>query len=77
MSLATLTTQISRRLQKLSELFGAGRAPAGYRPGITLEYLRRNLGLTSFALTEGGRATFCLELSTFRSTWSSAPSRSC
>ncbi|SEI17674.1 DUF3156 family protein [Pseudomonas asplenii] len=61
MSLATLTTQISRRLQKLSEVFGAGRAPAGYRPGITLEYLRRNLGLTSFALTEGGRATFCLE----------------
>lgn len=31
--------------QKLFELFRADRAPAGYRPGVTLERLRRNLGL--------------------------------
>ncbi|WP_026145368.1 DUF3156 family protein [Pseudomonas asplenii] len=35
-------------LQKLSELFGAGRAPTGYRPGVTLEHLRRNLGVAGF-----------------------------
>ncbi|QXI30543.1 DUF3156 family protein [Pseudomonas vanderleydeniana] len=35
-------------LQKLSELFGAGRAPTGYRPGVTLEHLRRNLGVNGF-----------------------------
>ena len=34
--------------QKLFELFRADRAPAGYRPGVTLEHLRRNLGLASF-----------------------------
>ncbi|WP_033035785.1 DUF3156 family protein [Pseudomonas sp. GM102] len=38
-------------LQKLSELFSARRAPAGYRPGVTLERLRRNLGLGSFEQT--------------------------
>lgn len=45
-------------LQKLSELFSAGRAPAGYRPGVTLEYLRRNLGLASFQQTGPSAARF-------------------
>lgn len=31
--------------QKLFELFRADRTPSGYRPGLTLERLRRNLGL--------------------------------
>ena len=31
--------------QRLSELWRADRAPTGYRPGVTLERLRRNLGL--------------------------------
>lgn len=52
MSLASITTIISTMLQKLSELFSARRAPAGYRPGVTLEHLRRNLGLASFEQTE-------------------------
>lgn len=60
MSLATLTTVISTMLQKLSELFSARRAPAGYRPGVTLEYLRRNLGLASFASTGPAKAVFLL-----------------
>ena len=55
MSLATLTTGISTMLQKLSELFSAQRAPAGYRPGVTLEYLRRNLGTGEFYLDRPGR----------------------
>ncbi|WP_122317193.1 DUF3156 family protein [Pseudomonas cichorii] len=38
-------------LQKLSELFSASRAPTGYRPGVTLEHLRCNLGLASFEQT--------------------------
>lgn len=33
--------------QKLCELFCADRAPAGYRPGATLERLRRGLGLAT------------------------------
>jgi amino acid transporter len=33
---------------KLSEIFSAQRAPAGYRPGVTLEYLRRNLAREGF-----------------------------
>jgi hypothetical protein len=52
MSRASITTIISTMLQKLSELFSAHRAPAGYRPGVTLEHLRRNLGLASFEQTE-------------------------
>lgn len=51
MSRGTLTTGISTMLQKLSELFSARRAPTGYRPGVTLEHLRRNLGLGSFEQT--------------------------
>lgn len=61
MSLATLTTAISTMLQKLSELFTAQRAPAGYRPGVTLEYLRRNLGLKSFTSTGPAKALLFLE----------------
>ena len=52
MSQVSRTTGISAMLQKLSELFSARRAPAGYRPGVTLEHLRRNLGLASFEQTE-------------------------
>ncbi|VVO27735.1 hypothetical protein PS706_04776 [Pseudomonas fluorescens] len=33
--------------QRLFELFRTGRAPAGYRPGVTLAHLRRNLGLAT------------------------------
>jgi hypothetical protein len=51
MSQGTLTTGISTMLQKLSELFSADRAPAGYRPGVTLEHVLRNLGLASFEQT--------------------------
>ncbi|MFJ4132303.1 DUF3156 family protein [Pseudomonas cyclaminis] len=47
-------------LQKLSELFSAQRAPAGYRPGVTLEYLRRNLGLAGFTSTGPTGAVFGL-----------------
>lgn len=61
MSLATLTTAISSRLQNLSEVFSARRAPAGYRPGVTLEYLRRNLGLASFTSTGPASGVFFLE----------------
>ncbi|WP_460137576.1 DUF3156 family protein [Pseudomonas sp. S1_E04] len=48
-------------LQKLSELFSAQRAPAGYRPGVTLEYLRRNLGLANFTSTGPASAVFALD----------------
>jgi hypothetical protein len=48
-------------LQKLSELFSARRAPAGYRPGVTLEHLRRNLGLASFEQTEPTAARASLD----------------
>ena len=51
MSRGTLTTGISTMLQKLSELFSAKRTPAGYRPGVTLEHVRRNLGLARFEQT--------------------------
>lgn len=51
MSLASITTVISIMLQKLLELFSAHRAPVGYRPGVTLEHVRRNLGLASFEQT--------------------------
>lgn len=61
MSLATFTTGVSSMLQKLSELFSAQRAPAGYRPGVTLEYLRRNLGLASFTSTGPASAVFGLD----------------
>jgi hypothetical protein len=33
--------------QRLFELFRADRAPVGYRPGVTLAHLRRNLGLAT------------------------------
>lgn len=61
MSQATITTVLSTVLQKLSELFSAQRAPAGYRPGVTLEYLRRNLGLASFTSTGPAKAVIFLE----------------
>lgn len=61
MSRGTLTTGISTMLQKLSELFSARRAPAGYRPGVTLEHLRRNLGLASFEQTEPTAARASLD----------------
>jgi len=49
-------------LQKLSELFSARRAPAGYRPGVTLEHLRRNLGLASFDQTGPTAAQVSLDV---------------
>lgn len=64
MSLGNLPASLSTVLQKLSELFSAHRAPSGYRPGVTLEHLRRNLGLARFetagpasaiAVTDDGR----------------------
>lgn len=61
MSLGSITTVISTMLQKLSELFSARRAPAGYRPGVTLEHLRRNLGLASFEQTEPTAARASLD----------------
>lgn len=33
--------------QRLFELWRADRAPSGYRPGVTLAHLRRNLGLAT------------------------------
>ena len=43
-------------LARLSELFGAQRAPTGYRPGATLERVRRNLGQSSFEFSAPVRA---------------------
>ena len=40
-------TVITILRQKLFELLRADRAPSGYRPGVTLEHLRRNLGLAT------------------------------
>lgn len=39
-----LTMVIANLRQKLFELFRADRAPSGYRPGVTLAHVRRNLG---------------------------------
>lgn len=61
MSRGTLTTGISTMLQKLSELFSAKRAPAGYRPGVTLEHVRRNLGLARFEQTGSTEARVALD----------------
>ncbi|VVP45942.1 hypothetical protein PS850_05150 [Pseudomonas fluorescens] len=61
MNLATLTMVISTLLQKVSEPFSARRAPSGYRPGVTLEYLRRNLGLENFNATGPATAVLFLE----------------
>lgn len=36
------------------------RAPSGYRPGVTLEHLRRNLGLKDCQVLEPARARFAL-----------------
>ncbi|KFF46886.1 hypothetical protein JH25_24695 [Pseudomonas sp. BRG-100] len=40
-------TVITTLRQKLYELFSADRAPSGYRPGVTLARLRRDLGLAT------------------------------
>ena len=48
---ASLTPSISAMLRSLFELFSARRTPAGYRPGVTLEHLRRNLDLVQFQCT--------------------------
>lgn len=48
-------------LQKLSDLFGKQRLPSGYRPGATLENVRRNLAGLSFDALDGGvRGRFSL-----------------
>lgn len=36
------------------------RPPSGYRPGVTLEHLRRNLGVKDCQVLEPGRARFAL-----------------
>jgi len=36
------------------------RAPSGYRPGVTLEYLRRNLGVQDCQVVQPGQARFAL-----------------
>lgn len=61
MSQVPITKGISTMLQKLSELFSARRAPAGYRPGVTLGHLRRNLGLVRFEQVEPTTARASLE----------------
>ena len=60
MSLATITTTLSSVRQKLSECFSVDLVPTGYRPGVTLEHVRRNLGLARFASTgpTSARASF-------------------
>lgn len=40
-------TAMATLRQKLFELLRADRAPSGYRPGVTLAHLRRNLGLAT------------------------------
>lgn len=57
----TRTLVMSTMLQKLSERFGANRAPTGYRPGVTLEHLRRNLGMAGFELSGPTTAWLTLE----------------
>ncbi|MBT2339919.1 MULTISPECIES: DUF3156 family protein [Pseudomonas] len=57
MSQGNLSMRLMTVLQKLSELFSARRAPAGYRPGVTLEHLRRNLGLARFESSAPALAT--------------------
>lgn len=41
-------------LRKLSDLFSKQRLPSGYRPGATLENVRRNLAGLSFEVLDGG-----------------------
>lgn len=57
MSQGNLRASLSTLLQKLSESFSAQRTPAGYRPGVTLEHLRRNLALAQFEVTGPTTAT--------------------
>ncbi|MCP2072621.1 UNVERIFIED_ORG: hypothetical protein J2Y77_002057 [Pseudomonas lini] len=57
MSQGNLPVSLMTVLQKLSELFSAQRAPAGYRPGVTLALLRRNLGLARFEMSGPATAT--------------------
>ena len=45
-------------LQRLSDLFGSQRLPSGYRPGATLEQVRRNLAGLSFEALDGARGRF-------------------
>ncbi|QTH16571.1 DUF3156 family protein [Pseudomonas corrugata] len=61
MSQGNLSTRLTSVLQKLSELFSARRAPAGYRPGVTLEHVRRNLGLARFELSGPTSATLVID----------------
>ncbi|KPA89300.1 Protein of unknown function (DUF3156) [Pseudomonas asplenii] len=61
MNRGTRTTATPTMLQKLSELFGANRAPTGYRPGVTLEHLRRNLAVAGFAQSGPSSAQITLD----------------
>ncbi|WP_249672879.1 DUF3156 family protein [Pseudomonas abieticivorans] len=51
MSLSLPTLKCPARLQRLFD-----RAPSGYRAGVTLEQLRRNLGIGDFQVTAPGQA---------------------
>ena len=57
MSQGNLPASLSTVLQRLSERLRAHRAPAGYRPGVTLEHVRRNLGLAHFVWSGPTTAT--------------------
>ncbi|MBC3347811.1 DUF3156 family protein [Pseudomonas sp. SWRI196] len=52
MNQGNLSASLTNVLRRLSELFSAHRAPVGYRPGVTLEHLRRNLGLARFEMSD-------------------------
>lgn len=61
MNRPSLMPSISAMLQKLFERFSARHTPAGYRPGVTLEHLRRNLGLAHFQHTASATAEAVLQ----------------
>lgn len=47
-------------LSRLFEGLSAERDPSGYRPGVTLEHLRRNLGIAAWQLIEPRKARLSL-----------------
>lgn len=47
-------------LSRLFDRLSAERNPSGYRPGVTLEHLRRNLGVAGWHLLDAQRARLTL-----------------